>query len=78
MWFKVIATRYYSKNLRLFHQYLYNLVYNGMSEFRLEPTDVVEYLNNSRPITTTLETVLKQEGFAGALIEEDIKKKILK
>ena len=66
------------KNLRLFHEYLYNLVYNGMSEFKLEPNDVLSYLDNSRPITTTLETVLKQEGFAGALIEEDIKKKILK
>lgn len=66
------------KNLRLFHQYLSDLVYNGMSEFSIDPSIVVEYLNMSRPITTTLENVLNQEGFAGALIEEDIKKKLLK
>lgn len=66
------------KNLRLFHEYRYNLVYNGMSEFKLEPNDVLDYLNMSRPITTTLENVLKQDGFARALIEEDIKKKVLR
>lgn len=66
------------KNLRLFHEYLYNLVYNGMSEFKLEPNDVLTYLDQSRPITTTLENVLKQDGYAGALIEEDIKRKVLR
>lgn len=66
------------KNLRLFHQYLDNLVYNGMSEFCVEPNEVMSYLSHSRPITTTLERTLNSEEQAGLLIEQDIKRKILR
>ena len=66
------------KNLGLFHEYLYNLVYYGMYEFKIAPNDIVYYLTQAKPITTTLETVLKQDGIAGDLILADIKKKVLR
>lgn len=66
------------KNLSLFHEYLYNLVYNGMSEFQVESNAVLRYLENGNDLTTKLNNALNQDGFAGALIAKDIKKKKLK
>ena len=66
------------KNLRLFHEYLNNLVYNGMSEFGIDPNLVEQYLRHAAPITTTLESALTGEGYAGELISRDIKQKVLK
>lgn len=66
------------KNLSLYHDYLRNLVYNGMCEFSVDPDDVDEYLTISNPITTALENALNQSGVAGDLISIDIKKKVKK
>ena len=65
------------KNLRLYHEYLKDLVYNGMSEWdNISPEECYQYVTFNNPITTTLDNALNDEGVAGDLIAKDIKRKV--
>lgn len=65
------------KNLRLYHEYLKDLVYNGMSEWdNISNDEAYDYVTYSNPITTTLDNALNSDDIAGKLIAEDIKKKL--
>ena len=64
------------KNLAIFHEYLRNLVYNGMSEFGVEADEVLRYIYMEKPITQTLDEALNGDDSAGNLIREDIKRKV--
>ena len=65
------------KNLQLYHEYLKDLVYNGMSEWdNISPEESYYYVTHNNPITTTLDKALDGDEVAGYLISKDIKRKI--
>ena len=65
------------KNFQLFHEYLKDLVYNGMSEWdNISPEESYQYVTYNNPITTTLDNALNGNEAAGYLISQDIKRKL--
>lgn len=65
------------KNLQSYHDYLKDLVYNGMSEWdNIAPEESYQYVTFNNPITTTLDKALDGDDIAGNLIAKDIKRKL--
>lgn len=74
---KTTAHMTIKKNLQLYHEYLKDLVYNGMSEWdNIAPEESYQYVTYSNPITTTLDKALDGDDIAGNLIAKDIKRKL--
>ncbi len=64
------------RNKMAYQEYLRNLVYNGMSEFDVDPNAVIEYLySKENPIEKRLEKALHGKMPAGSLIRDDITRK---